>query len=53
MIPSVDRRMDVGLLVGGGVGIPPMLYLAERMRAEGPPAGGGVCRGVPARGWCR
>ncbi len=35
---SIAENLELGLLVGGGVGIPPMFYLAEAMAAVGKPA---------------
>src|SRR3954471_21809052 len=32
---SLPAKDDTALLIGGGVGIPPMLYLAERLAREG------------------
>ncbi len=32
---DVPPQRDLGLLVGGGVGLPPMIYLARRLVAEG------------------
>jgi dihydroorotate dehydrogenase electron transfer subunit len=35
---SIPENLELGLLVGGGVGIPPMFYLAEAFAAAGKPA---------------
>ena len=34
---SLDRAGTDPLLIGGGVGVPPLYYLAKRLRAEGKP----------------